>query len=90
LKRKKIKIGCSSATFTFNLRNSVSANAMAACLSLSLRKTTLTALQQQGDNRIVVQLPGVQDTTRAKEILGRYSLFCFYCLSLNARLECFS
>ncbi len=27
-------------------------------------------LQQQGENRIVVQLPGVQDTARAKEILG--------------------
>ena len=27
-------------------------------------------VQQQGDERIVVQLPGVQDTTRAKEILG--------------------
>ncbi len=27
-------------------------------------------IQQQGNNRIVVQLPGVQDTTRAKEILG--------------------
>jgi preprotein translocase subunit SecD len=28
-------------------------------------------IQQQGADRIVVQLPGVQDTTRAKEILGR-------------------
>src|SRR5258706_13777542 len=28
-------------------------------------------IQRQGDNRIVVQLPGVQDTTRAKDILGR-------------------
>ncbi len=27
-------------------------------------------IQQQGDNRIVIQLPGVQDTTRAKETLG--------------------
>ena len=27
-------------------------------------------IQQQGENRIVVQLPGVQDTVRAKEILG--------------------
>lgn len=27
-------------------------------------------IQQQGMNRIVVQLPGVQDTARAKEILG--------------------
>ncbi len=27
-------------------------------------------IQQQGEGRVVVQLPGVQDTTRAKEILG--------------------
>ncbi len=27
-------------------------------------------IQQQGENRIMVQLPGVQDTNRAKEILG--------------------
>ena len=27
-------------------------------------------IQQQGENRIVVELPGVQDTARAKEILG--------------------
>ena len=27
-------------------------------------------IQQQGDSRIVIQLPGVQDTARAKEILG--------------------
>jgi preprotein translocase subunit SecD len=28
-------------------------------------------IQRQGDSRIVVQLPGIQDTTRAKEILGK-------------------
>ena len=28
-------------------------------------------IQQQGADRVVVQLPGVQDTARAKEILGR-------------------
>jgi preprotein translocase subunit SecD len=28
-------------------------------------------IQQQGQDRIVVQLPGVQDTAKAKEILGR-------------------
>ncbi|MFI9653248.1 protein translocase subunit SecD [Guyparkeria sp. GHLCS8-2] len=27
-------------------------------------------IQQQGDDRIVVELPGIQDTVRAKEILG--------------------
>ena len=31
---------------------------------------TEPVIQQQGMNRIVVQLPGVQDTARAKEILG--------------------
>ena len=29
-------------------------------------------IQKQGESRIVVQLPGVQDTARAKEILGRH------------------
>ncbi len=28
-------------------------------------------VQRQGDDRIVIQLPGVQDTAKAKEILGR-------------------
>jgi preprotein translocase subunit SecD len=28
-------------------------------------------IQQQGSDRVVVQLPGIQDPTRAKEILGR-------------------
>jgi preprotein translocase subunit SecD len=28
-------------------------------------------IQQQGADRVVVQLPGVQDTTRAKDIIGR-------------------
>jgi preprotein translocase subunit SecD len=28
-------------------------------------------IQQQGLDRIVVQLPGVQDTAKAKDILGR-------------------
>ena len=28
-------------------------------------------VQQQGADRVVVQLPGVQDTARAKDILGR-------------------
>ena len=28
-------------------------------------------IQQQGEDRVVIQLPGVQDTAKAKEILGR-------------------
>jgi len=44
-------------------------------LTLSKRVNELgvaePVIQQQGADRIVVQLPGVQDTARAKEILGR-------------------
>jgi preprotein translocase subunit SecD len=35
-------------------------------------------IQQQGENRIVVQLPGVQDTARAKEILGATATLEFH------------
>ena len=34
-------------------------------------------VQQQGESRIVVQLPGVQDTARAKEILGATATLAF-------------
>ena len=38
-------------------------------------------IQQQGKNRIVVQLPGVQDTARAKEILGAIATLEFRLVS---------
>ncbi|MFC1751000.1 protein translocase subunit SecD, partial [Pseudomonadota bacterium] len=34
-------------------------------------------IQRQGENRIVVQLPGVQDTARAKDILGQTATLDF-------------
>lgn len=48
-------------------------------------------IQRQGDDRIVVQLPGVQDTARAKEILGATATLEFRLVAddndkLNARL----
>ena len=33
--------------------------------------TSEPVIQQQGIDRVVVQLPGVQDTARAKDIIGR-------------------
>ena len=33
--------------------------------------TTEPVIQQQGADRVVIQLPGVQDTARAKDIIGR-------------------
>ncbi|MBL4851606.1 MAG: protein translocase subunit SecD [Gammaproteobacteria bacterium] len=40
-------------------------------------------IQQQGADRIVVQLPGVQDTTRAKEILGATATLDFRLVDSN-------
>ena len=61
----------------------VSSNAQTASKSSALKQNITTLrnrvnelgvaepiIQQQGTERIVVQLPGVQDTARAKEILG--------------------
>ena len=62
----------------------LSASAIAAVQNTALRQNITTlhnrinelgvaepVIQQQGADRIVVQLPGVQDVARAKEILGR-------------------
>ncbi len=44
-------------------------------------------IQQQGEDRIVVQLPGVQDTTRAKEILGATATLEFHLVDVEHELE---
>lgn len=46
-------------------------------------------IQRQGDDRVVVQLPGVQDTARAKEILGATATleFRMVCESESARCK---
>ena len=41
-------------------------------------------IQQQGRDRIVVQLPGVQDTARAKEILGATATLEFRLVDMDA------
>src|SRR5690606_29237414 len=41
-------------------------------------------VQQQGRDRIVVQLPGVQDTARAKEILGATATLEFRLVDMDA------
>ena len=66
------------------LTGALSAAAIATVQSSALRQNITTlhnrinelgvaepVIQQQGSDRIIVQLPGVQDVARAKEILGR-------------------
>lgn len=44
-------------------------------------------IQRQGANRIVIQLPGVQDTARAKEILGATATIEFRMVSEKGNIE---
>lgn len=44
-------------------------------------------VQRQGADRIVVELPGVQDTARAKEILGATATLEFRLVNQNANLD---
>ncbi len=66
------------------LSASLSPTALKAFQSQALQQNVLTLrnrvnelgvaepiIQQQGTDRVVVQLPGVQDTTKAKDIIGR-------------------
>ncbi len=41
-------------------------------------------IRTQGENRILVQLPGIRDTQRAKELIGRTALLEFKLLDENA------
>jgi preprotein translocase subunit SecD len=45
------------------------------------------SIQQQGDNRILVQLPGVQDPDRAKALIGKTALLEFKMLDEQADPE---
>jgi preprotein translocase subunit SecD len=45
------------------------------------------SIQQQGDNRILVQLPGVQDPERAKALIGKTALLEFKLLDERADPE---
>ncbi len=47
-------------------------------------------IQQQGLDRIVVQLPGIQDTTRAKEILGTTATLEFRIVDDRSRTEAYT
>ena len=64
-------------TMTYNLKALQEEKKAAITQNISTLKNRVNELgvaepliQQQGEDRVVVQLPGVQDTVRAKEILG--------------------
>lgn len=81
--RGNLLIGEVDAEKTFNIKATVDPNHLTSIQKFALQQNITTLrkrvnelgvaepiIQQQGTDRIVVQLPGVQDTARAKEILG--------------------
>ena len=44
-------------------------------------------IRRQGENRILIQLPGIKDTERAKELIGKTALLEFKLLDESADLE---
>ena len=58
------------ASITETRRNSLQQNITTLRNRVNELGVAEPVIQQQGLNRIIVQLPGVQDTARAKEILG--------------------
>ncbi|MCA1780331.1 MAG: protein translocase subunit SecD [Xanthomonadaceae bacterium] len=79
----ELEIEAVDGSETFNLRGTISAETMTELQRTALQQNITTLrnrvnelgvaepiIQQQGSDRIVVQLPGVQDTAEAKRILG--------------------
>ena len=87
-------------TITPTLIANMSAKELAAVKKYALQQNIITlknrvnelgvaepVIQQQGDRRIVVELPGVQDTARAKEILGATATLEYHLVDVEHSLS---
>jgi preprotein translocase subunit SecD len=73
-------------TYTEKARRSIIDRAIAQSLEVVRRRvdelgTTEPSIQRQGENRIVVQVPGLDDPSRLREILGRTAKMNFHLLN---------
>ncbi len=88
------------ASEEWNLRLHLSARAARQTRQFALQQNITTlrnrvnelgvaepVIQQQGENRIVVQLPGVQDTAKAKDILGATATLEFRLVNESGDVE---
>jgi preprotein translocase subunit SecD len=65
-----VEIGFSSAALEEERRGAIEQNISTLKNRVNELGVAEPVIQRQGDDRVVVQLPGVQDTVRAKEIIG--------------------
>ena len=68
---RRLRISLKAAAERTLLENSVKQNITTLNNRINELGVAEPVIAQQGPDRIVVQLPGVQDTARAKDILGR-------------------
>jgi len=84
--------------FVINAQLSTSERALADDYVMDQSLTTLrnrvnelgvaeALVQRQGSNRIIVQLPGVQDTARAKEIIGKIATLEFLMVDNDVNVQ---
>ena len=65
-----LRVALSADEYTLIRQNAIRQNLITLRKRVNELGVAEPSIQQQGKNRIAVQLPGVQDTARAKEILG--------------------
>lgn len=83
----KLVAKLSDAELTERKRNVVAQNIVTLRNRVNELGVAEPIIQQQGADRIVVQLPGVQDTAQAKEILGTTATLEFHIVYENSALE---
>ncbi|MCW9734098.1 protein translocase subunit SecD [Avibacterium sp. 20-15] len=89
---REISINTLSLTLSDAALNEARNHAIEQNLSILRRRVeelgvSEPVIQRQGAERIVVELPGVQDTARAKEILGATATLEFRLVNQNANLD---
>ncbi|URL05853.1 protein translocase subunit SecD [Avibacterium sp. 21-595] len=89
---REISINTLSLTLSDAALNEARDHAIEQNLSILRRRVeelgvSEPVIQRQGAERIVVELPGVQDTARAKEILGATATLEFRLVNQNANLD---
>ena len=82
-----LSLTLSEAALTESRENAIEQNLSILRKRVSELGVAEAVIQRQGADRIVVELPGVQDTARAKEILGATATLEFRLVNQNANVD---
>jgi len=84
--------GALKISFSEKAQKEMISGAMATTLGIIRKRidelgTREPSIQRQGENRIVVQLPGVSDPKRAREVIGKTARMTFHLLDHETSVE---